>query len=197
MKSQEQLKKIYLDEYKKIYGDDAKWLTYETKSIGYLVEWDEKIFKIEKPSIQTKFCFGYGMYGQSTESDEDEAYNMASIARKQESYFIKSNLENINNEIKILKEILNNMENIDRFANYPPIMLEVNSNYNSNILYYYNVIKTFDRKKDDSSIVTDKKLLINLIKGYEEVKKAFTKRLLTYLKKYGLSKIDVWTYLRD
>ena len=31
----------------------------------------------------------------------------------------------------------------------------------------------------------------------EEVKKAFIKRLNTYLKKYGLSKLHTWTYLVD
>ena len=39
--------------------------------------------------------------------------------------------------------------------------------------------------------------IYSLIKGYEEVRQMFTKRLKTYLKKYGLSKLNVWTYLRD
>ena len=36
-----------------------------------------------------------------------------------------------------------------------------------------------------------------LVKGYEEVRKAFIKRLNTYLKRYGLSKVRTWTYLSD
>ena len=36
-----------------------------------------------------------------------------------------------------------------------------------------------------------------IIDGLEVVKKQFEKRLNTYLKRYGLSKLNVWTYLRD
>ena len=36
-----------------------------------------------------------------------------------------------------------------------------------------------------------------IVAGLEEVKKSFIKRLNTYLKKYGLSKINAWTYLVD
>ena len=35
------------------------------------------------------------------------------------------------------------------------------------------------------------------IKQAEEVSKKFAKRLNTYLKKYGLEKLNVWTYCRD
>ena len=33
--------------------------------------------------------------------------------------------------------------------------------------------------------------------GYQEVRQQFVKRLNTYLKKYGLSKLHTWTYLSD
>jgi hypothetical protein len=36
-----------------------------------------------------------------------------------------------------------------------------------------------------------------IIEGFQEVKKAFTKRLNTYLKRYGLTKVHSWTYLSD
>ena len=36
-----------------------------------------------------------------------------------------------------------------------------------------------------------------IINGLEEVGKVFMKRLNTYLKKYGLEKLNVWTYCRD
>ena len=36
-----------------------------------------------------------------------------------------------------------------------------------------------------------------MINGYEENKKLFKKRLDRYLKRYGLSKINAWSYLRD
>jgi hypothetical protein len=36
-----------------------------------------------------------------------------------------------------------------------------------------------------------------IISGLEEVRKAFTKRIDTYLKKYGTSKVNAWSYICD
>ena len=36
-----------------------------------------------------------------------------------------------------------------------------------------------------------------IIEGYREVIKKFDKRLKTYLKRYGLSKVKAWSYLSD
>ena len=54
--------------------------------------------------------------------------------------------------------------------------------------YYYNV--------KDLQLLTehDKQ---NIADGYEAVKQTFIKQLNNYLKRYGLTKIDSWTYLSD
>ena len=36
-----------------------------------------------------------------------------------------------------------------------------------------------------------------MIDGYMEMKRIFKKRLDKYLKRYGLSKVNAWSYLRD
>lgn len=36
-----------------------------------------------------------------------------------------------------------------------------------------------------------------IIDGLQEVRKSFDKRLNTYLKRYGLSKINAWSYICD
>ena len=50
---------------------------------------------------------------------------------------------------------------------------------------------------DTTHTVLSRDEINNITAGYEEVEKTFTKRLNTYLKRYGTSKLNVWTYLRD
>lgn len=42
-----------------------------------------------------------------------------------------------------------------------------------------------------------KSVYTELIAGYEEVKTEFIKRLNSYLKRYGMSKVETWSYLMD
>ena len=53
---------------------------------------------------------------------------------------------------------------------------------------WYNHKKLRKLDKEDIQLIID---------GLEIVLKNFEKRLDTYLKKYGLSKIQTWTYLVD
>ncbi len=63
----------------------AKFCLNNTAAI---IEHNGKLYDIEKPSIKKDFCFGFGMYGISTDDEQTTADNMAEVARTQADYFI-------------------------------------------------------------------------------------------------------------
>lgn len=80
--------------------------------------------------------------------------------------------------------------------NHPPRSIGVFKDKDSNIAHYGSV-RPYEMPNEIKYITYDVDLLDALIKGYEVVKEQFIKRLNTYLKRYGLTKLNVWTYLSD
>lgn len=158
---------------------------------------NERVFVIEKPSIKTDFCFGYGMYAQASDEEINKACELADNARKNVEYFLNKNMEDINRWIEILKRHKEDMEN-NGYSNHPIMYCPEYGNSNSKLIGI-SAIKIFDVEfyknkgfeelsKEDTEII---------IEAYKQAKIIFAKRLQTYLKKYGLSKLNVWTYLAD
>ena len=50
---------------------------------------------------------------------------------------------------------------------------------------------------ENETVITNIDDLKNILSVYEHEKAKFEKRLNTYLKKYGLSKLKTWSYLID
>ena len=81
-------------EFAKIDGKDTKFTDWRIKQIQRVVELPDGTFHIiEKPTIKTHFCFGYGYCGVSSQEESDDAYDMAEHARTSEDYFIDKNME--------------------------------------------------------------------------------------------------------
>lgn len=56
------------------WQDDEKMMDYERKHISQVVELDNgELVAIEKPKIETRFCFGYSHYDDSEERAEKMA----------------------------------------------------------------------------------------------------------------------------
>lgn len=150
-------------------------------SNGYMVE-------VEKHSIETSFCFGYGMNGVSFGNDDEDAERARQHAATHESYFIKKNMEKVEQYIKWVEDC----EDIRLRVKY------YNSPENSVVRdleflddhHYANQRDTHLPKltEEDRAVVLE---VLNAEKAN------FEKRLQTYLKRYGLSKLNTWTYLRD
>lgn len=158
---------------------------------------NSKIFVIEKPNIKTDFCFGYGMYAQASDEEINRACELADNARKNVEYFLNKNMEDINHSIETLKKHKEDIEN-NGYSNHPIMYSPEYGNSNSNLIGI-SAIKLYDIEfyknkgfkelsKEDTEII---------IEAYKQEKIIFAKRLQTYLKKYGLSKLNVWTYLSD
>lgn len=178
-----------------VWKDSKSMIDYSIKKTGYIIPLEGgDMAIIEKPTIQTAFCFGYGYCGVSTEEDYEGAHGMVKHARTNEQYFIDKNLEDINHMIDELSNPSNVIYKAVKFSTSPD---------NSNLKSIFIVEKWTDPKEDfhysnyrSIEKCTDHEKA-EILKGYEEVKKAFTKRLNTYLKRYGLSKIKAWSYLVD
>lgn len=177
--------------YIKKYGDDensrkyVKWL--QNTYLDSLTELTTgEIVEIEKPKIKTTFCFGYGFCGRSSNEEQAEASKMVMTARKSEKFFISENLKQIDVQIKEAEDetrngylfgtgILDGFYTIGFMPEYKHSM------------YYGN--------KPHKVISADDRA--GYIVALKKCKERFEKRLQTYLKRYGLSKIESWSYLCD
>lgn len=199
IRTQKELKATYTEELKKAW-DSEKMVDYCAKKTAYIIEYNGGLFGIDKPSIQKDFCFGYGMYARATDEEITAAENMSERARTNEQYFIDENLRDINRWISQLENIAADMRLNRAEGSHPIYMLETYEHYYNQSkdckLRNYSVVNTFTDRYN-GIICKDVKFIELLIEGYKQVKADFIKRLNSYLKRYGLSKINTWTYLVD
>ena len=198
MRTQKELKPVLEKELRKVWGNDERMTSYCMKEAAYIIELsDGSILTIDKPRIKKDFCFGYGMYLQCTDEDFRRADGMREKAEKDVNYFMEKNLEEINGKIQALKQDRKNVyTSLHYIGQEPGDLLKSylvtrewetpNNEFDNRVFWNLKDIKQLDN--DDIALI---------VAGLEEVKKSFIKRLNTYLKKYGLSKINAWTYLVD
>lgn len=198
MNTQKELKTIYQEELKKVWNE--KMVKFCLKTTAYIIEFHGKLFTIEKPTIKKNFCFGAGYNGTTNDEEWDAANEMVNVATSDESYFISENLKEINHWLKTLNEIKEEMGHKWAKNNYPRFIIETGPSYYKQPadckLRYFCVTDTL-RDKRRGDLCEDVELINSLIVGYEEVKKQFEKRLANYLRRYGLSKINAWSYISD
>lgn len=170
------------------WGKDQKMIDYCCKTADIVYQVRGYLAEIEKPSIETSFCFGYGYCGVSTEEDMQDAARMADHARTNEDYFIAENLHGLNGYIEALGD--------DSYAAYMT---------GSNELVQLHFCRQWEAEQQKRWAENGNYTFIELsgderkeIAGYYGTEKdRFTKRLRTYLKRYGLSKVQSWTFLSD
>lgn len=172
------------------YGDDensrkyVKWL--KNTYLDSLTELTTgEIVEIEKPKIKTSFCFGYGFCGVSSQEQINEASDLAERARKSEKFFISENLKQIDVQIK---------EAEDETRNGYLFETGLDGFYTVGFMSEYKH-SMYCGDKPHKVISADDRA--GYIVALKKCKERFEKRLQTYLKRYGLSKIESWSYLRD
>lgn len=195
--TQKELKEVYREELKKVWKNDTKMVDFCVKTTGYFIEHNGFLFDIPKPKIQTDFCFSYGYSGVATQEDMEEAGKMAEHAKKSEQYFIDKNLKEINDMIKFLKEVKEDWSVGGTHRYHMTIHGRYIGQTSDCKLRGYGLFDTFRGFPTEGERIDDEALLDKVIAGYEEVKEAFIKRLNTYLKRYGLTKVNTWSYLSD
>ena len=186
-KTQKELKAIYQEELKSYWKDD-KMVKHCIKEANYILELeDNSLITVDRPRIKKDFCFGYSDSRYDTE-DYDRANDMADYASKSEEYFIEENLKEIKRTIKQLE---NGNHDIEIFAHYHGQSEESKMRCWTFKNYYHDYSNYMNyRQLKDHEVKA-------LIEAYKEVEKDFIKRLNSYLKRYGLTKVNAWSYWKD
>ena len=176
--------KILLKEY---WTENSVMVDYCLKECDLLVKLDNgKIVAIEKPSIQTNFCFGYRLSKGDTE-EFDNANAMARHAESSQDYFIKENLTGLYEWVSTLSDSSIDLYLINQYYSQTNDTLKKIANFKYRATPIDN---------PEYTPVTDSQREV-LITAYKEEIKRFTKRLNTYLKRYGMSKVRTWSYWED
>jgi hypothetical protein len=175
---------------------DPKMQEFNRKNTAYIVELKNgDLIAIDKPRIETSFCFGYGLYARATDEEMKAAADMEKYASTNQEYFLTENLKGIDEKIKDLRDTKYKAYTFIKYSGQPEqsklkeytlATLCYSPEYNPG---YYANLK--DLKEID---IEDRE---KIAQGFEIVRADFEKRLHTYLKKYGLSKLKTWTYLVD
>jgi len=148
------------------------------------------VYEFEKKSIKKHFCFGAGMYASCTDEEQKDASDAVTRAENDKNYFIE---ENFKENFEFIEKLLGG-DGQDWAIYAAP----AHSFKPSNRCYLISEKTILYRDEDLAKYykLTDADIK-NLKSVLAEEKEKLTKRLNTYLKKYGLSKIEVWSYIRD
>lgn len=182
--------------YERVWeGGDGHMVDYCVNEIAHAVRLSNGlILTIDKPKIQTSFCFGESGY------DYDDAVNMAYRVSKTEEYFKSANMrefETIISDLKQCREIdkwgSRKMYAYLRVSSYCGCEDRVVCELYTSDMWPESVKMNTGREPEqlpDADIDT-------AIALFEEARDAFKKRVDAYWKRYGSSKLKTWTYWRD
>jgi hypothetical protein len=203
IKMSDALKAEIREEYKAIWGQDNSYSLGQVSNAVKLS--DGKIIVMEKQRIKTSFCFG-----ERGGDSYDEALDMAHIATTDEQYFINENMEYYNN---LMHDVVESQKALPRryydYGKGGHIYIRRKMTYSSKDRNIFELSYFADWAHDESEFQAmqrgesdewysptyeDYELIKKLV---ETERKRFEKRLHTYLKRYGLSKIRSWTYWLD
>lgn len=164
-------------QYKEALNDFCKAVNdcgYYSKEFVGAVKVRDKFYLIDKPSIGTRFCF-------HDEGPQYELYkSLCNDNKKMEQYFISENLDSFDRDIKNITE---HGAYIAKYYNDSTPRLGITTDY-------------WTAHRDNLEQLT-KDECESIKKALEWGKALFKKRLESYLKRYGTSKLHTWTYWAD
>lgn len=190
MKTQQELKEVLKSALSEVWN--GHMLDYCMKESAHIVELENgEIISIEKPRIDKDFCFGHGYCGVSSQEDEDRADSMVVHARTSTDYFLNQNLKGLEQSIKAFQEVADGKQSAFLNIHYTG---QSDTNPLKSVTWCRGYeVEDYKTKYAELSCEDARRL----VDGYKEVKNQFIKRLNTYLKKYGLTKVNTWSYLSD
>lgn len=204
-KFQQELKERYTVAMKAVWGNSQNMIDYCVKQAAVFIPVaNNGIAVIDKPRIETDFYFGYSDCGQGLSYEENNE-RVNHISDHLAEYFVSYNLRDINEKIKLIEEILDS-------GNKDGEYIIINSgHYSSDILgnaRSLQIVKPYNfytgnttleeiQRHDASAAVASIEDVKRYLEAYKSVKETFTKRLNTYLKRFGTSKLNVGTYWID
>lgn len=190
MNTQKELKQEYAEQIinNSTWRDSKRMQDHCIKNAAWIVKFENgDLVSFDKPSIQKDFCYGYSLSIYDSES-YDNANRLAENARHDVDNFMKENLSGIEQKLEAAKNGLVCYGDHHWYGDLESCTIK-----------FVQFVKPYDFYNDEEGKY--KRLseadIATYIEGIEEVKKGFIKRLNTYLKKYGLSKVNTWSYWRD
>lgn len=135
---------------------------------------------IEKPSIENRFCF-------HDEGPDYEFYKSLSNEERLAAYFKSKNLSKFNNKIE-------RIEKGDKHTQDKRVWYKIHDGARLELRFYELGFR--DNEACGWKLCTDEEKSV-ILKGLKFGRDMLEKRLNTYLKKYGVSKIHTWTYWAD
>lgn len=170
-----------------VWASDIRMQEYAKRQAVEAYETSDGLFVVfEKENIKREFAFGYGFCGMSYQDDAASAWQQADDAKNNTAYFMRENLKTIDNFIERL----------------------LNTDYRIGLFREYRASQRicFVRSENDQWFYSDQKLFIRFMTETERqellevaisVRARRVKRLNTYLKRYGLSKVRAYAFLSD
>ena len=212
---------VYRNIIDEVFDHDKHMVDYCAKKIDQLVPLDNGMFiEIEKQSIKKDFCFGYSDSPYDTE-DYDRANRMACIAQSDEQYFIKENMK----EFQDMLDCIDGVGEYDGWARQIFCLgkhytgQEEDSPYKAfipmRVAYFLDAMGgsanlesvkgttvrtkcfTVGVNADTPLYVLTDKDLADIRAGYVRAMENHRKKVMAYLKKYGLKHVNSWSYWRD
>lgn len=199
---------MYQQDLTKVWHGNQRMINYcigETMDIVVLN--GGRYFIIEKEKIEKNFCFGYSLSRYDSE-DYDRANDAARHANESTDYFIRENM----------KGFVGVLESLDDDYYMPVLYEHYYPEYgcpNLCALSFRRVgyilddcggsanleeIKGTEKKENCGGrkyyILTDEEKE-TVRAAYKAAAAQHEKKVLAYLKRYGLSKVNTWTYWRD
>lgn len=186
----------YINEKRKAWNSEDMIKYFRKKVSGLYRLSNGGILRFEKPNIETSFCFGYSDSRYDTE-DYDRANNMVQHATTNEDYFLKENLKWHDSMIERINkgEDYLCIHRVSYNSQKEPLNVWEFSVLPWHVFYEYTECRHRTYLTDLSEVNDEDREII--LKALKEERAKFEKRLKTYLKKYGLSKLKVWSYWRD
>lgn len=200
-------KEMLRSEYAKVWHKDGKMVDYCVGKVAALaVLPDGGIIPVEKQGIEKHFCFGESGY------DYDDAQQAAAHARTSESYFKRENMKVFRRTINDLLEVLNGLSNYRvvinekayysqdedcRICSFQFVRLsEVIEACGGSCFMPDLFGKEIEIHGQKKRIATPKETEL-ILEAYKAAAAQHEKKVDAYLKRYGTSKVNAWTYWRD
>ena len=175
-----------------VWGKDERMIDFCVKKADILVKTEKGfLVEVERPSIETRFCFGYRLSSHDTE-EYDEANKMARHAEQDQEYFREKNLSKIQKEI----EFFSNPNKELFFKNHYWKQTNDKLKYITSLDPWEQPADVVNKEYKEYSPVSEKDRQL-IVDAYKKELEMFTKRIDTYLKRYGMSKVRTWSYWQD
>lgn len=144
---------------------------------------DGMFISFNKPEIEKQFCFGWSSYGGTSEEEANEM-----CANFGEKEFRESNIDRLKREYERKSKIIDRYKQVSIAPKY----------YGETPIYY--IVNPFNPPSEGEVRLTEEetsKLRERFHDVTDDIISDFDKRINSYLKRYGLSKIRKWTYWAD